>query len=298
MPKKIISLVIIPHHRGRFKTISLSKKSLKILSGASVFLFIVLVFFIVDYFSMNVTRQKYKNLLKENQEQKETMARYQDSINELKSTIGQFENYAKKLNIMAGLKSPDILKELGIGGGNTSDGPVEGTTLQPNNPKIDHLSDISQKADGIEKNLSTLVQFFEAQSLKLAGTPTIKPTSGWVTSAFGWRDDPITGKRAFHYGIDIATHYGNPVLATADGVVVRLKRDKIGGKTILVSHRGGYTTVYCHLSKFLIKPGERVKRGDIIGEIGKTGKALGPHVHYEVRVNGKPVNPFYYLLEE
>ncbi|MFQ5720889.1 MAG: M23 family metallopeptidase, partial [Candidatus Aminicenantales bacterium] len=153
-------------------------------------------------------------------------------------------------------------------------------------------------AAGVEKNLTTLVQFFENQPLKLAATPSIWPTKGWVTSAFGWRNDPFTGKRAFHKGIDIATNLGNPVVATADGVVVQTKIEKIGGKTIIISHRGGYTTVYCHLNKFLVRPGQRVKRGDVIGEVGKTGKALGPHVHYEVRVNGKPVNPYYYILEE
>jgi len=298
MPEKLISLIIVPHHKGKSKSISLSKKSLKILGGAIAFLFVGLVFFLVDYFAMNVTRQKYKDLLQENSEHKVTLAQYQDCINELKSTIGHFENYAKKLNIMAGLKSPEVLKELGIGGGNTDNDPSQETAISPKNPDLYHLTDISQKANGIEKNLGTLVQFFEDQSLKLAGTPTIKPTAGWVTSAFGWRSDPFTGKRTFHYGIDIATHYGNPVVATADGIVVSLKKDKIGGRTILISHKGGYTTVYCHLSKFLVKPGHRVKRGDIIGEVGKTGKALGPHVHYEVRVNGKPINPYYYLLEE
>ena len=298
MPKKFISMIIVPHNRGKFKTISLSKKSLKVLGGVVAFLFIILVVFLVDYFTMSVTRQKYKDIIKENMEQKKTLTQYQDSINQLKTTIEQFENYAKKLNIMAGLKSPDVLKELGIGRGNTNNGLIGETAFAQKNPSFVHLSDISQKADGIEKNLSTLVQFFEVQSLKLAGTPTVKPTAGWVTSAFGWRNDPFTGKRTFHYGIDIATHYGNPVLSTADGVVVRRKKDKIGGNTILISHKGGYTTVYCHLSKFLVRPGQRVKRGDIIGEVGKTGKALGPHVHYEVRVNGKPVNPYYYLLEE
>ena len=119
-----------------------------------------------------------------------------------------------------------------------------------------------------------------------------------MASAFGWRDDPFTGKRTFHYGIDIATQTGNPIAATADGIVVTTKREKIGGRTIILSHRFGYQTVYCHLSKFLVKPGQRVKRGDVIGLVGRTGKALGPHVHYEVRVNNKEVNPFYYILEE
>ena len=298
MSKKLYSLIIVPNNRGKFKTITLSKKSLRIMSGISAFLFIILVVFLIDYLTLNGTRQKYKELLKKNTKQKETLAQYKNSINELQTTVKRFENYAKKLNIMAGLKSPDILKELGIGGGDINNHQIENSIESPQKIGLTRLKNISQKAGGIEKNLNTLTKFFEDQSLKLAATPTIWPTKGWVTSAFGWRDDPFTGKRAFHKGIDIATNFGNPVVSTADGIVIQLKRDKIGGKTIKVSHNGGYLTVYCHLSKFLVKPGQRIKRGDIIGEVGKTGKALGPHVHYEVRVNGKPVNPYYYILEE
>lgn len=297
MPKKLFSLIIVPHHKGKSKTISLSKKSLKVLSGISVFLFLVLIVFLVDYFTLNIVRQKYKKLLRENVKQKEIMAQYQDSINELQTKIEHFENYAKKLNIMAGLKSPDVLKEVGIGSG-------AGSSHELNPPNISQdinlnsLNSVSQKAKGVEKNLNTLVNFFESHSLRLAGTPSILPTKGYWVSSYGWRDDPFTGKRAFHRGIDIATYFGNPIVATADGVVVQTARNKIGGNTIKISHRGGYVTVYCHLSKFLVKPGQKVKRGDTIGLVGKTGKALGPHVHYEIHLNGKSVNPYYYILEE
>jgi len=136
--------------------------------------------------------------------------------------------------------------------------------------------------------------------LQLATYPSIWPTTGLETSAFGERIDPFTGKRAFHYGIDVASGYGNPVVATADGYVMQLKRlDKIDGNMIILNHgMSGYTTLYCHLSRFNIKVGQRVKRGDVIGYVGNTGKALGPHVHYEVHFNGKPLNPWNFILEE
>jgi len=297
MPKKLFSLIIVPHHKGKSKTISLSKKSLKVLSGISVFLSLVLVGLLVDYFTLNIVRQKHKELLIENVKQKKIIVQYQDSINELQTTIEHFENYAKKLNIMAGLKSPDVLKEVGIGSGagNSHELSSQNTSQGIN---LDGLNNVSKKAEGIEKNLNSLVYFFENQSLRLAGTPSISPTKGYWSSSYGWRDDPFTGKRTFHRGIDIVTYFGNPVVATADGVVVQTTRNKIGGNTIKISHRGGYVTVYCHLSKFLVNPGQKVKRGDTIGLIGKTGKALGPHVHYEIRLNGKSVNPYYYILEE
>lgn len=297
MPKKFLSLIIVPHYKGKFKTITFSKKRIRCLTGIAAFLFITLIIFLVDYLAMNVTRQKYRDLLEENSSQKETITQYQDSISKLKTTIEHFENYAKKLNVMAGLKSPDVLKEVGIGSG-TSNGQESGFSDFPQDLNLNRLKTISQEAKGVEKNLNTLVNFFENQSLKLAGTPSIMPIKGYWVSSYGWRDDPFTGKRTFHRGIDIATYFGNPIVATADGVVIQTAKDKIGGKTIKISHGGGYITVYCHLSKFLVKPGQKVKRGDTIGLIGKTGKALGPHVHYEIRLNGKSVNPYYYILEE
>ena len=142
------------------------------------------------------------------------------------------------------------------------------------------------------------MKFFENQTAQLASTPTVWPTTGWLTSGFGERIDPFTGKKTYHYGIDIASSFGNSVVSTADGFVSNVKREKIGGNTVIISHGGGFTTVYCHLSKFAVKAGQRVKRWDVIGYIGQTGKALGPHVHYEVRRNGKAVNPQRYVLEE
>ncbi len=297
MAKKFLSLIIIPHDKGKSKTIPLSKKNIKITAAVAGLLFVVLVVFLVDYFCMNGTRSKYKELCEESTQQKETIAKYENLVNKLESRVKTFDEYRKRLNIMAGLKSEEVLSgEPGIGGGSGQEMPV---LSNPGDFNFSRLQDINVKAEGIGNNLNTLVNFFENQGLELDATPSIKPTKGWITSSFGMRDDPFTGKRAFHWGIDIATQYGNPVIATADGVVIQRKNEKIGGKTIKISHpRTGYTTVYCHLSKYLVKPGQRIKRGDTIGLVGKTGRARGPHVHYEVRLNGKRVNPWYYILDD
>jgi len=295
MRKKDLTLIIIPHSKSQHKTISFSKKEIRFFTGLTIFLFVAIIVFLLDYFTMNVTRQKYKDLYAENTKQKEEIAQYEKSVNELKETIDNLDRYRKKINVMAGLKSQDILKEAGVGGGEINN---QNITSLPKETGLNQVKKISQEADSIEKNLGTLTQFFEAQTLKLASTPSIWPTRGYVSSPFGWRIDPFTQKRTFHRGIDIATHFGNPVVATADGVIIETKMEKIGGKTVKISHRGGYTTVYCHLNAFKVKPGQKVERGDVIGLVGKTGKALGPHVHYEVRLNGKSINPYYYILEE
>ncbi|MGB8951345.1 MAG: M23 family metallopeptidase [Candidatus Aminicenantales bacterium] len=295
MGKKFLSLIIVPHSKAGSKTISFSKKTLKTWMWIFIVLGIVIPAVMVDYVYMKSSRKSYKALYHENLDQKETIVEYENSVDQLKKKLEGFENYAKKLNMMAGLTSPEVLKELGIGGESVVEGG--GQSVQNVIPPID-IQSINQKAETIENNLNTLVIFFEDQAAKLACTPTIWPTIGWLSSSFGMRPDPFTGKMAFHKGIDIATNYGNPIVATADGIVIQVKFDKIGGRTVIISHREELTTVYCHLSKFLVKEGQTVKRGDVIGFVGKTGRALGPHLHYEVRINGNSVNPYNFVLEE
>jgi murein DD-endopeptidase MepM/ murein hydrolase activator NlpD len=297
MAKKYLSLIIIPHHRGRRRILTFSHKSLKILSGITAVIFIALLVFLVDYFMMRGLRQDYKTLSAVKAEQDLTLNRYEESIDELNAKIDEFESYRQKLNVMAGLKSQEVIEiEPGLGGGeNGQEFSLPESNHQQN---LNRLEDINKKAEGIETNLNTLANFYENQMLELAATPSISPTKGYWASPFGWRDDPFTGKRAFHPGVDIATHDGNPVVATADGLVLSTQTDRIGGKTIKLSHpNSGYVTIYCHLSQYLVKPGQRVKRGDTIGLVGKTGRARGPHVHYEVRLNGKRLNPWYYILD-
>jgi len=296
MANKYVSIIIVPHNKAKTRNVSLSEKTAKIAAGIGLFVFLALTLFLIDYFTMNVTRQKYKTIWDENAQQKTAIAQYQQTIDKLQTTIDNYENYAKKLNVMAGLKSEEVLEgEPGVGSGS---GQEIGETGPSQTLDLGNLNDISQKADRVARNLDTLTTFFEDQVLQLASTPTIWPTKGYMSSSYGWRDDPFTGKRTFHHGIDIATSQGNPICATADGTVIQSRTDKIGGKTIKIKHMFGYVTIYCHLSKFLVKVGQKVKRGEIIGLVGSTGKARGPHVHYEVQLNGKEKNPYYYLLEE
>ncbi len=296
MAKKYVSIIIVPHNKAKTRNVSLSEKAVKIAAGIGLFVFLALTIFLIDYFTMNVTRQKYKTIWDENAQQKTAIAQYQQTIDKLQTTIDNYENYAKKLNVMAGLKSEEVLEgEPGVGSGS---GQEIGETGSSQTLDLGNLNDISLKADRVARNLDTLTTFFEDQVLQLASTPTVWPTKGYMSSSYGWRDDPFTGKRTFHHGIDIATSQGNPICATADGTVIQSRTDKIGGKTIKIKHMFGYVTIYCHLSKFLVKVGQKVKRGEIIGLVGSTGKARGPHVHYEVQLNGKEKNPYYYLLEE
>lgn len=307
MPKKHLSVIIVPHTKTSTKTLCFSQRALKILAIGGVVLGLVLMAVLVDYVRMNVIRGRYKALRAETAEQKSTIAGYEKSVAELQNKISHLESYTKKLNVMAGLKSPDVLTApAGIGGGDPGkDEPVsEADPTQippPSGPQVINpgtIQNLNQKALSIESNLTSLINFFESDNLRLASTPSIMPAAGWISSVFGHRNDPFTGAWTMHWGIDISTNMGNPIMATADGIVIKVETDKYLGKNVTISHGNGFTTVYGHMSNFAVKAGQKVKRRDIIGYIGQTGKAAGPHVHYEVFKDGKRVDPRNFLLEE
>jgi murein DD-endopeptidase MepM/ murein hydrolase activator NlpD len=126
-------------------------------------------------------------------------------------------------------------------------------------------------------------------------TPAIWPVLGHITDSFGERLDPFSGEGAFHTGVDVATDYGVPVHATADGIVTIAENHAGYGRLVVIDHGFGITTWYAHLSSFSAISGARVKRGEVVGYTGISGRSTGPHVHYEVRVNNAPVNPWRYM---
>ena len=132
----------------------------------------------------------------------------------------------------------------------------------------------------------------------MVSTPTIWPVRGWVSSKFGFRTSPFSGRRVFHEGLDIAARYGLPVRATAKGIVV-FAGEKAGyGNIVTIDHGYGYMTRYGHNSSLTVKVGDKVEKGDVIAKVGSTGRSTGPHVHYEVLVNGIPVNPQKFIIDE
>jgi len=136
---------------------------------------------------------------------------------------------------------------------------------------------------------------FTGDWTQLADAPSIWPIEGRVTSSFGQREDPFNGEGAFHSGIDISAAYGAPVRATADGEVTEAAMSAGYGREVVLDHGHDVLTVYGHLSAVTVLPGQHVTRGQVIGYVGQSGRATGPHLHYEVRVHNVPVNPHKYL---
>jgi murein DD-endopeptidase MepM/ murein hydrolase activator NlpD len=146
-----------------------------------------------------------------------------------------------------------------------------------------------------EKDKTELHKFLENQKVLLASTPSIWPTKGWLSSRFGYRMSPFTGKKEFHRGIDIATRMGAPIVAPADGIVSKIYSDRGYGKVVSISHGYGVITRYAHLSKTLVKKGQYVKRGETIALVGNSGRSTGTHLHYEVHLNRVAVDPLRYI---
>jgi murein DD-endopeptidase MepM/ murein hydrolase activator NlpD len=128
--------------------------------------------------------------------------------------------------------------------------------------------------------------------------PSIRPLdTGWISSRFGFRNDPFTTKQKFHRGLDFSTPVGTPVRVTGDGVVQAVQQQRGFGKVVKIDHGDGIVTVYAHLSETLVKKGANVARGDVIARSGNSGRSSAPHLHYEIRVGSRPVNPLSYILD-
>ena len=159
------------------------------------------------------------------------------------------------------------------------------------------LDQLSSEARLEEADQQELLAAMRERRQTLLHTPSIWPVEGWVSSRFGYRRSPFTGRRQFHKGLDISCPRGTPVYATANGTVTASGRQRGYGIYVAIDHGGGLGTRFGHLKKTVVKRGQVVKRGDIIAYSGNTGRSTGPHLHYEVRLNGLPVNPMRYILD-
>jgi len=158
---------------------------------------------------------------------------------------------------------------------------------------------ILNKLEEITEDISRIHEKLKERNTIFEYFPTLLPVKGYITSRFGTRVHPIEGEEKFHTGIDIAAPYGSPVYATASGKVIRARKTYSGkGNYVMIKHINNLITVYLHLSRIIVKEGEFVKKGEIIGYIGTSGLATGPHLHYEVLFNGKPIDPLIFMLED
>ncbi|MBC2713254.1 MAG: M23 family metallopeptidase [Desulfosarcina sp.] len=222
-------------------------------------------------------------------------------INALKEKLVKLDQFKEKVRVIANLEPSEADDNLfGVGGAAPEDlNPQLELTqrheglMREMHQQVDELDMASHRQ---ENSFGALLDKLEGQRNLLASTPAIRPTSGWMTSRFGYRVSPFTGRKEFHKGVDIANRKGTAILATANGIVSYAGKKGTMGNVLVIDHGHGMITRYAHLNKSLKNRGEKVKRGDIVAQMGDSGRSTGPHLHYEVHLNGVPVNPAKYIL--
>jgi len=232
---------------------------------------------------------------------------YRAATGELTAQIQSLESVIEDLGSRATLdpaqaramaKLPAIVKTRAAGGSNVAASPAmtQIATAALTSPE-DTFGVLRDLLQGLESRLRYVRRDVERREALASSTPSIWPAHGWLTGTFGGRSDPFSGEPAFHQGLDISTDKGQPVFATADGSVESATYTGDYGNLVVLRHGFGLSTRYGHMSGFNVKPGETVKRGAVIGYVGSTGRATGAHLHYEILVNGKLINPLQLLTQ-
>ncbi len=227
---------------------------------------------------------------------------FADEINGLKNKIMALNDFENKIRVIANLEKPAGEGNIfGVGGSIPEDlNPSAQLKTDQNQLLRDMHAQIAEiEAASIVQTdgFTSLLDKLEEQKNLLACTPSIRPADGWVSSRFGYRVSPFTGRREFHGAFDIANREGSPIVAPANGVVTYAGKKRLLGNYLVIDHGYGLVTAYGHCAKLNVKRGEKVKRGEIIAQMGNTGRSTGPHVHYVVKLNGVPVNPERYIID-
>ena len=304
---KNYSIIVVSDATSANREFSLSSKLIRnsVLGFAILMLFCGLMIF--DYLTINLDKQKMKRLERETQVNQEKIQELAATIESLNKSLKSMENIKDRIMVAAGLTSPMALREVGSGGpANEAFGNETATSIQnPGGfkdaaklkPAVVNPSELTRNAQKIEDTLKSVFSVVDQQRLRLSSTPSIWPTHGYISQAFSRRINPFTGRLEFHSAMDIATQLGNKVITTADGTILVAETRENYGKMIIIDHGFGWSTRYGHLASFSVREGQRVKRGDLIGFVGSTGRSTGPHLHYEVRFFDKNVNPWDYILD-
>jgi len=274
---------------GQLRKISIPIHYLYVLLAGAAIAIACLTGIASSYTRMLQKVQSYNQLRTEKEELKDRYSRLEQVAKERDIQVASLGSLASEVSSLYGLKSDPVL--IYTSGEEIGDAQVHSS--------IDQLYALKHTAMtgaatvgislGLTKNATT------ADWVRANSTPNLWPVEGTITGAFGERIDPFNGEGAFHSGVDISAAVGQPVLAPADGTVTFA--DFLGGygRAVSIDHGHGITTRYGHLASFAIAAGQYIHRGDVIGYVGLSGRSTGPHLHYEVRINDTPVNPYKYL---
>jgi murein DD-endopeptidase MepM/ murein hydrolase activator NlpD len=271
-------------------------------AGLATVLIGAALFFSTELLTQIIYQNKLKEIRSEYHTIAATLTELQERLDQLDAQMAVIEEKDRAIRTYADLPQIDQdIRALGIGGARLeSSVPINELA-----PKVKQkLSELELDIDRLSREVKLELASYETiydrvreNAERMRYIPSIRPVlGGYLNSGFGYRRDPFDGRRRFHYGLDITVSAGAPVFAPADGVVQDARYRGGFGKYIKINHGHGYTTMYAHLSQINVKRGERVKRGDLIGRTGNTGRSTAPHLHYEVHYFGTPQNPMDYFF--
>jgi murein DD-endopeptidase MepM/ murein hydrolase activator NlpD len=307
LAKKTITLIVVPDHDAPVRRLQLDKALLRHAAIGLGIAAAVAVAALVHYFALVREASENRVLRDENLTLRTQLKSIRERMEHIGTTLERVERFDQKLRAVTLLSDPQRNLALGPTAGEPGVTPAPSTeteftkaVVSSETPKnlASKLDKLSEAATRQEQSLQELQSYFLDQKSRLASTPSVWPARGWVTSDFGQRLDPYTAERVMHEGLDIAAPHGKEVMSPSDGTIIFAGLEGGYGNVLVIDHGYGVKTRYGHLSKLEVKTGDRVKRGQIVGAVGNTGRSTGPHLHYEVRVNGIPENPRKFILEE
>jgi len=298
---KTYTIMLIPNSRSSYREFHLTQKTVFVicfLFFVSVSLFSFLVYNNVKMTKSYESAKIDNDLLQAYKKKAEKIDFLLETVNSMQEKVAKLTNLNNQLQIMVGAGSSD----LSVGGSSKINDFEDAYLLNKskllNNLEVE-IDDILDEATKQSEISESLNGFFVEHTTLLSHLPTLKPVSGgWYSSYFGKRLDPFTKKPAYHSGLDISARSGTEIVAPADGIVTYASRNGTYGKMMRIDHGNGFMTYYGHLKDYKARVGSKVSRGDVIGYLGRTGRTTGPHLHYEIRLHGKPVNPLKYIIEE
>lgn len=300
MSDNFFTLMIIPRRKSSVTKISLSGKLLYGLIAGSILAVLLTLYIIYDYAGITRDRMELARLRQQTDQQTKEMNDLAVKIDQFADRMEEIKQFDKKLRILASEQiGQDTKTPLGIGGSNNDQMRLR-QLIEEDREKLvsgmhENIDRLNAEADERETSFNELLRFLREQKSIMASTPSLWPVHGWVTSEFGMRRNPFGSGGEFHKGIDIASRAGKEIIAPADGFVLEVAYRTDDGNFVKIENGYGISTSYAHLSKVAVKDGIQVRKGDVIGYVGDTGRSTGAHLHYSVFVNNVPVNPRKYL---
>ncbi len=282
---KRFSVIVVPEGDSKVRRFRIQSGMVKALFCCCLIAAGLLAVFSYSYFNNTLDRDELQCLRVTTSQQRQTIQHLVGDLDRIHQQMSSLAATEARVRQLANLEV--VPEEIPVAIGGLSD--IEpGEAVDEIQRQINKLQVEIELRRQSQEDVRNLLN--DQVSLSRA-TPQGWPTKGWLTSYFGMRKSPFTGRRVMHEGLDIAANIGTSITATADGIVARVKYSPSYGKMLIIDHGYGYRTIFGHTSKVLVKAGQQIKRGDIIAKVGNTGQSTGSHLHYELRLNGVPIDP-------